>query len=181
MTFISDVSFTIFAEIQKLNPQQKIFTNVTGEDIDNFYLLLYDNRRCLDNFDSVKLAKAFNQIYATRWDSAFEMYQVGQSTMGDLGVIDIKTVANTGDYTDVESTTTKRPAYNEDTAQLDELYERNLTHTDNTTKTTTTVNRDLTNFETANNFFNSELFRNVVFKDVNDIILYPIINYNEVF
>lgn len=176
VTKISDVQFTVFAEIEKINSALKIFTVTSGENIDTFYSMLYNDRRCLDNFNAVNLAAAFNQLYAQRWNAAYELYNATESTMGELGVYDVKTTTNSGDYTDVEASSTKRPAYNEDTAQLDESYDKTLTHTNNLTETVTTVNRDISNFETSYNFLNTNLFKDVVFKDVNEVILYPISN-----
>lgn len=176
MQTMNNAKASVFAELQNILPDCKIFTIAQGTELDAAYLALYGNRYTYDTFDSSATANAAKVLYADSWDRAYDLFLASGNLMIDLGNQSTTTTIKDYGYTDIISTNDSVPAFDIDTPQLDKQTDRELTHTvNNDTETVKSDSKDISRFGTAYNYLQKRLINDIVFADVNKIATLSII------
>lgn len=178
---ISEKEFTIFSEIQKINPNLKIFQEWTGENLDKFYSVRFSKRTASALYaeqDSALVASWVNSLFKSKWDSMYEYCKSSFKVLEGAGSKVTETVTTQDDTT---NTTT---VSNDVTAFDDDQYSPNTKDTTSSVnggtmvKKTDRLNQSLTNINYtryAEYLMNNYLY-DTVFADVNSVCTYNIFN-----
>lgn len=175
---MNEANASIFAELQKINPDCKIYQIAQGVDLDAQYLALYGNRMTFDDFDSQGTAQAVNVMYAGNWDSAYDLFAASGNLMIDMGNMTSTVTTKQYEYTDTVANTDSLPAFDSVDLQTDKKSDRELTHKVNTDmETVQSDSKDISRFGTAYNYLQKNLIRDIVYKDVNKLATLSIHTY----
>lgn len=160
---------TIFSEMEKINPDCKIFVLCNGSDLDDLYLAMYGGRFTTDNLDSAKTAKYINMLYAKNWDNAFNLFNASGEIMGELGATKSTTITRDNDYTDTSKDTDNVPTYDSTELSIEKSNDRSFNHKVNTdTETTIEDSKNINNFNVSFEYLLKNLICDIVFTNVND-------------
>lgn len=174
-TTIGKLNPHLFAKIQEINPDLKIFSVVTPEFLDSAYMLKFSSRICTPVVLSTSIdniAGIVNAMFAQKWDTLFDTVKAVNASVVNAGehITEKTDSTNTPDVT-TEITGQVSPYDSGDFANNDK------TTTTNTGTTTIHTDRDYTrttpNTNTTNNIFqylkNNPLY-DTMFVDVNSVL-----------
>lgn len=182
MKKISELSPTIFTELEKLKPNLKLFEIIgTGAELDELYIFKYGDRVTSDTLDSAKVARYMQMLYSSAWDGAYYLFQNTENILPDLGKSDVKTTIHQYKYTDSTNDINSVPSF--DSTELNTSDQRDTTFThdtisgDNVDKITeTNNNKDINDFQKSYEFLLLNWVQDIIFNDLNRFITMNIHN-----
>lgn len=178
MKTMNDANASVFAELQKINADCKIFLVAQGTELDAEYLALYGNRMTFDDFNSQGTANALNVMCASNWDNAYDLFLASGKLMIDMGNMTSTVTTKQYDYTDTVANVDSLPAFDNAELQTDKKTDRELTHKVNTdTETVQSDSKDISRFGTAWNYLQKNLIRDIVYRDLNKLATLSIHTY----
>lgn len=175
MKKIREMDLTIFADLETLVPDLKLFTLEDGVNLDTLYIFKFGDRFVPDDIDSSKVARFLKTLYSANWDKAFDLFTAGDSLMKDFGTMGTKETVKEYGYTDTVSDVESVPAFDIPTPELDKQNEKTLKHIDDVNKVTVTEdNRDISKFKDSWEYILVNYIEDIIFNDVNKLITYKI-------
>lgn len=182
MIKLKDLKPTIFTELEKIVPQNKVFEIIgTGAEIDDLYLFMYGERYTADNLDSTKSAQYIKTIYADKWDNAYTLINGMNDILPDLGSKETKTTTHNYKYTDTINDVDNVPVFDSTETGLNNENNRTLVHNETGTdgineKIENTDKRNIYNFNASWEYLRKNWLNDIVFNDVNVILTMSIHN-----
>lgn len=176
MTKLNEIKPSIFAELEKIAPDNNLFVVFgTGEELDNIYLYEYGERMTNDDLNSIKTAQYIKTIYLDRWDKAFELFSASDKTLPNIGSQETETTTHKLQYTDTITDTDIVPSFDSTENNIDRLNDRTLTHnevTDGNINERVRIKdkQSLYNFNTSFEYLRKNYLNDIVFHDVNTLI-----------
>lgn len=171
ITTIGVLEPKIFATLETLNPNRKIFLVDTGVNLDSIYWYRYSDRRLKDDIDIDKVAGFLEKIYGDTWDSAYNLITAGNNLMLDFGNLQSETITRENQYTDTTSEDNNTVAFDVQDPQLDTQLVSEFNHTTLVDKETRLVdNKDMSKFYDSWNYLKNNWLDDIVFQDVNNFI-----------
>lgn len=162
---------TIFTEMEKINPDCKIFVLCNGADLDDLYIAMYGSRYTTENLDSSKTAKYVNILYSKNWDNAFNLFNSSGEIMGELGQTKSTIITRDNEYKDTTNDVDKVPTYDSVILNIEKSNDRDFTHkviTDS--ETTIEDSKNINNFNVSYEYLLKNLICDIVFSNVNDFV-----------
>lgn len=182
MIKLNDLKPTIFVELEKLCPNNKVFQVIgTGEEIDALYLFMYGERYTTDDLDSIKSAQYIKTIYADKWDRAYDLVNAMDDILPDLGSKETKTTTHRYKYTDTINDVDNVPVFDSTETGLNSENNRTLTHDETgesgvNERIENTDKRNIYNFNASYEYLRKNWLNDIVFTDVNTILTMSIHN-----
>lgn len=176
MVKISELKPTIFSELEKIEPNIKLFEIIgSGQELDDLYIMMYGDRMVNDWLDSVKTAKYLKMIYVSSWDNAYYLFKNTGDILPDLGQSGVKTTLREYMYTDTTRDVSSVPSFDSVELNVETQGDTTFTHDEYrdgniNRETITTDNRDIKDFKKSFEFLMVHWVQDVVFNDVNRFI-----------
>lgn len=176
MIKLKDIKPTIFTELEKIIPTNKIFDVFgSGEELDNLYLFSFGERYTTDDLDSIKTAQYIKTIFSDKWDSAYALINGMNEILPDLGSKETRTTVHNYKYTDTIKDTDSVPTFDSTDNSLENENNRTLIHNetgaDGTNEKIENIDkRNIYNFNVSYEYLRKNWLYDIVFNDVNNLI-----------
>ena len=157
----------IFTELEKLNPDLKLFTLENGNNLDVIFNLTY-SERTLTSSDRTneQYAKLLNSLFAKKWDSAFNLFDSANLAISSLGKTDTKTETTNETIKDDTSNINQISAFNVDEFTNDNQNNSTYNRVRDETKTTDNKNMEISNFSVSWEYLQKNYIEDIIFNDV---------------
>lgn len=170
---ISDITITLFSELEALNPDLKIFQDWTGANLDKFYSIRFGSRTASNimNQDQSVVANYLNSLFKTKWDSMYEFIKSSYAVIEGSGSKVTETVTTTDDTTNTTTVTSDVTAFDNDQYTPNTKDVTDSVNGGQIVKSTERLNQSLTNIDYSKYaaYLMENYLYDTVFADVNSI------------
>lgn len=174
MKHLIDYNLSVFGELEKINPDLKLFSVWTGENLDAYYNIMYGVRVAspiLENMTSSQIAQYINSLYANKWDTLLDYTAALYSTLVGGGSSYTET-RTTNDASTIKTTNTNNvSAYNDDDFSPNEQEITNTENGGSITEQIEHIDKSLSNidYDKYTQYLMTNYIYDTVFSDINNI------------
>lgn len=178
---IGEKEFTIFSEIQKINPDLKIFQDWDGENLDKFFSVRFSKRTASTLYaeqDATLVASWVNSLFKTRWDTMYDYCKSSYKVLEGAGSKVTETVTTQDDTTNTTTVSSDVTAFDADQYTPNTKDTTSSVNGGTMVKKTDRLNQSLTNINYTRyaEYLMQNYLYDTVFHDVNSVCSLNIFN-----